>query len=75
MPSPRCPHGHLFTASNTYWATNGGRKPYRQCKACRAHFRRLKYRRDEAFRERERYRANVYNHSKRLAQAPVEHPQ
>ena len=51
--TPRCPHGHLFTPSNTRWYMNDG-KPYRQCRACASSRMRLKYRDDEAYREKKK---------------------
>lgn len=37
-----CPSGHAYDAANTYKATSGGRRAYRQCRACRRERERLR---------------------------------
>jgi hypothetical protein len=48
-----CRHGHPWTAASTQWITTAAKR-YRQCKTCHAKRQRLKYRNDDAYREREK---------------------
>jgi len=74
--TPRCRHGHLYTEANTRWYTNAG-KPYRQCRTCASNRMRLKYRNDEAYREKQKHRclARYYARHGDTRNAAGRHPE
>lgn len=51
-----CPQRHEFTEANTRWITAATGRRYRQCRACHNDRARLKYRHDDAWREKEKQR-------------------
>jgi len=68
-----CPHGHLWTEENTKYAKRPDGHTFKRCRACHAGRMRLRYRNDDAFREREkarnlaRYYANKDAHLSRCS--------
>ena len=51
-----CPHGHPWTEANTKYAKRPDGRTFKQCRACHTGRIRLRYRNDDAFREREKAR-------------------
>ena len=62
MPD-RCPRNHLYTPATEKWYTHSNGKVYRTCGTCHALRARLKYRHDEAHREREKARGLARYHA------------
>lgn len=67
MQNPRkthCKHGHKFKSNNETWFTDINGKRQRKCKKCYNAARnkrcKLKYRTDEAYRERKKARSRKY---------------
>lgn len=55
-----CKRGHAYTLKNTRWYTHSANgKSYRTCRRCISMRVRLKYRHDDAWREKEKLRARL----------------
>jgi hypothetical protein len=63
-----CRAGHLWSTQNTRWHKRADGRSYRQCRQCAARRGRLRYRNDDAWREKEKARCLGFYYSKQMEQ-------
>lgn len=52
-----CKRGHAWDEANTRWVLSYKGRPMRQCRACIRYLKKLRYGRDDAWREQQKAKA------------------